>query len=60
MVSTLPENEKRNFGKVRLWGEIGNGVSSSTMMYVVNKFDHGFDVSKYNLFHTCDCVFTFV
>mmetsp|Transcript_22828 Transcript_22828/g.46947 ORF Transcript_22828/g.46947 Transcript_22828/m.46947 type:complete len:484 (+) Transcript_22828:337-1788(+) len=43
VVSTLPENEKRNFGKLRLWGEIGNGVSSSTMMYVVNKFDHGFD-----------------
>lgn len=47
VVSTLNEHDKLNFGKLRLWGELGNGVASSLMMYIVNKTERGFDVSRH-------------
>lgn len=42
----MPEHERTNFGRVRLWGELGNGVSSSIMMTVINSESYGFEVSK--------------
>jgi hypothetical protein len=46
VVSSMPEHERTNFGRVRLWGELGNGVSSSIMMTVINSESYGFEVSK--------------
>jgi len=46
VVSSLSEKERSNFGKMRLWGELGTGSSSIVMMYAVNNFERGFDVSS--------------
>ena len=45
VVSSMPEHERSNFGRVRLWGELGNGVSSSIMMSLINSDRYGFGVS---------------
>ena len=44
MVSSLGESDKVNFGRLRLWGELGSGVASSAMINVINRKDgRGFD-----------------
>lgn len=41
----MPESDRTNFGRMRLWGELGNGVASSIMMSVVSRESYGFEVS---------------
>ena len=44
MVSSLGESDKVNFGRLRLWGELGSGVASSVMINVINRKDgRGFE-----------------
>ena len=45
VVSSMPESDRANFGRVRLFGELGNGVTSSIMMSVINNDNYGFEVS---------------
>jgi len=42
VVSSMPEKDKANFGKMRLWGELGNGVASTIMMRLINDDRFGF------------------
>lgn len=44
-MSSMPESDRTNFGRMRLWGELGNGVASSIMMSVVSRESYGFEVS---------------
>ena len=46
VVSSMPESDRANFGRVRLFGELGNGVTSSIMMSVINNDNYGFEVSR--------------
>ncbi|KAL3807624.1 LOW QUALITY PROTEIN: hypothetical protein ACHAXA_005254, partial [Cyclostephanos tholiformis] len=39
VVSSLGEHDKVNFGRLRLWGELGSGVASSVMINVINRED---------------------
>lgn len=41
VVSSLSSTERLNFGKLRLWGELGNGISSTLMMHVSNNEAYG-------------------
>mmetsp|Transcript_24483 Transcript_24483/g.38440 ORF Transcript_24483/g.38440 Transcript_24483/m.38440 type:complete len:466 (-) Transcript_24483:265-1662(-) len=43
VVSSLSSKERLNFGKLRLWGELGNGISSTLMMHVSNNDAYGFE-----------------
>ena len=44
VVSSLGEGDKVNFGRLRLWGELGSGVASSVMINVINRKDgRGFE-----------------
>ena len=43
VVSSLNATERLNFGKLRLWGELGNGISSFLMMRVANSEVYGFE-----------------
>lgn len=43
VVSSLNATERLNFGKLRLWGELGNGISSFLMMQVANSEMYGFE-----------------
>ncbi len=43
VVSSLSAKERLNFGKLRLWGELGNGISSTLMMHVSNNDAYGFE-----------------
>lgn len=43
VVSSLNPKERLNFGKLRLWGELGNGISSTLMMHVSNNEAYGFE-----------------
>lgn len=54
VVSSMPEHERTNFGRVRLWGELGNGVASSIMMTLANSENYGFEVSQRCHFYTVE------
>lgn len=43
VVSSLNSKERLNFGKLRLWGELGNGMSSTLMMHISNNEAYGFE-----------------
>ncbi|KAL7498121.1 hypothetical protein ACHAWT_009645 [Skeletonema menzelii] len=43
VVSSLSSKQRLNFGKLRLWGELGNGISSTLMMHVSNNEAYGFE-----------------
>ena len=43
VVSSLNSKERLNFGKLRLWGELGNGISSTLMMSVCSNEAYGFE-----------------
>eukprot|EP00984_Skeletonema_dohrnii_P002858 scaffold973_cov115-Skeletonema_dohrnii-CCMP3373.AAC.12 len=43
VVSSLNSKERLNFGKLRLWGELGNGISSTLMMNVCSNEAYGFE-----------------
>mmetsp|Transcript_2595 Transcript_2595/g.4601 ORF Transcript_2595/g.4601 Transcript_2595/m.4601 type:complete len:440 (-) Transcript_2595:184-1503(-) len=42
VVSSLEEHEKVNFGRLRLWGELGNGFGSTITMNLINH-ESGFE-----------------
>lgn len=42
VISSLNSKERLNFGKLRLWGELGNGLSSTLMMHLSNSESYGF------------------
>lgn len=57
VVSSLSEQDKLNFGRLRLWGELGNGVASTIMMNIINH-EHGFE--KMFLLHGVSSVIAFM
>eukprot|EP00804_Cyclotella_cryptica_P017414 CCRYP_016638-RB/>CCRYP_016638-RB protein AED:0.07 eAED:0.07 QI:634/1/1/1/0.6/0.66/6/48/317 len=64
VVSSMPESDRTNFGRMRLWGELGNGVASSVMMSVISNESYGFEflfsVHAISSFIALACLILFV
>jgi len=59
VISSLSEADKVNFGKLRLWGELGNGAASSIALRVINEYENnGFELAF--LFHGISTVMALI
>lgn len=44
VISSLPQNDTSKYARLRLWGQVGTGISSTLMISAVNKSTMGFDL----------------